>query len=66
MWPFRTRWCSRSLKPAPKDAVPGFQRRILCTGCHRAITVSQNGRLTRHVRVRKSGRDYLAPEGKLG
>ena len=66
MWPFRTRWCSRSLKPAPKDAVPGFQRRILCTGCHRAITVSQNGRLTRHVRVRKSGPDHLAPEGKLG
>ena len=65
MWPFRKRWCSRSLKTTSKDTVLGFQRRTVCPGCGRAIKVSKNGRFTRHVRVLKAGRDYLDPEWKL-
>jgi hypothetical protein len=65
MWPFRKRWCPRSLKAPPKDTALGFQRRTVCPGCGRAIKVSKNGRFTRHVRVPKAGRDYLDPEWKL-
>jgi len=58
-----TKYCSRSLKPPPKKSVYGFQGRVVCPNCDRAIHVSTTGRFTRHLKIVK-GRDYLDPTWK--
>ena len=60
----KTRYCSRSLKTPPKGAVYGFQRRVLCPDCDRAVHVyPSTNRFTRHLTIVK-GRDYLDPTWK--